>query len=192
MEAYFSEAEDIGYEETDTEEERLTDAPLVTPDDMEDVAKKASTGKSGTDVDEVVDNSDKGVEDTVTGTIENDKDVMEAYFKEAEDALNGQDTNPEVNAEERSDDDTNVDYEGIDAKDSKDAPKDSEGTVGYDFEENPEIQGKVDDQSTIDAKDVKIDEAENPLNGQDTNSEINAKQRACGNCNLDYEGYYRS
>ena len=189
MEAYFAEAEaELGYEETDTEEERLTDAPLQTPDDIEDVAKKASAGKSGTDVDEVVDNSDKGVEDTVTGTIDNDKDIMEAYFAEAEDALNGQDTNPEVNAEERSDDESNPDYDkDIDAKDSKDAPKDAEGTVGYDFEDKPEIEGKVDDQSTVDPKDVKIDEAEDPLNGQDTNSEVNAKERACDDCNPDYD-----
>ena len=188
MEAYFAEAEDIGYEETDTEEERLTDAPLVTPDDMEDVAKKASAGKSGTDVDEVVDNSDKGVEDTVAGTIDNDKDIMEAYFAEAEDILNGQDTNPEVNAEDRSDDESNPDYDkDIDAKDSKDAPKDAEATVGYDFEENPEFQGKVDDQTTVDPKDVKIDEAEDPLNGQDTNPEVNANVRACDDCDVDYE-----
>ena len=177
MEAYFAEAE----------EERLIDASETTPDDIEDAAKEAAKGKSGVDVDEVVDNSDKGVEDTVTGTIDNDKDIMEAYFAEAEDALNGQDTNPEVNAEERSDDETNIDYEGIDAKDSKDAPKDAEGTVGYEFEEEPEVKGEVDDNSSVDAKDVKIDEAEDPLNGQDTNPEVNAKHRACDDCDPDYE-----
>ena len=160
MEAYFAEVEsELGYEEKETEEERLTDAPLQTPEDIEDVAKEASKGNDAADTEEVVDNSDKGVEDTVTGTIENDKDVMEAYFAEVEDALNGQDTNPEVNAKERSCDDCNPDYEkDIDADDSKDAPKDSEGTVGYDFEEKPEIKGEVDDNSTVDPKEVKVEE----------------------------------
>ena len=35
--------------------------------------------------------------------------------------------------------------------------KDAEGTVGYDFENKPEI-GKKDDQSTVDVKDVKNEE----------------------------------
>ena len=160
LEAYFAEVEsELGYKETDTEDERITDAPLQTPGDIENVAKKASAGNDASDVEEVVDNSDKGVEDTVTGTIDNDKDIMEAYFREAEDALNGQDTNPEVNAKERSCDDCNPDYEkDIDAKDSKDAQKDSEGTVGYDFETKPEIKGEVDNQTTVDPKNVKIEE----------------------------------
>ena len=101
--------------------------------------------------------STKGVDDTVTGTIDNNKDVMEAVFFEAENELNGQDTNPDVNAKERSCGDCDVDYEGMDGDDSKDAPKDAEGTVGYDFEDDPEI-GSKDDQTTVDANDVKIDE----------------------------------
>ena len=130
-----------------------------------------------------------GVDDTVTGTVDNNKDIMEAYFKEAEDELgyeekdseedrlldasedvmeayfreaedelNGQDTNPRVNAEDRSCDDCNPDYDkDIDADDTE-APKDAEGTVGYDFETSPENKSKVDDQTTVDYKDVKIDE----------------------------------
>ena len=160
MEAYFREAEEeLGYKETDTEEERITDAPEITPEDIEDTAKEVAKENDATDADEVVDNSDKGVEDTVTGTIENDKDIIEAYFKEAEDILNGADTNPEVNAKERSCDDCDPDYEkDVDADDTKNMPKDTEGTVGYDFEENPEFQGKPDDQTNVNPKDVKIDE----------------------------------
>ena len=159
LEAYFAEMEEeLGYKETETEEERLTDAPEVTPEDIEDTAKEVAKGNKAEDAEDVVDNSDKGVEDTVTGTIENEKDVLEAYFKEAEDTLNGQDTNPEVNAKERSCDDCNPDYEkDVDAKDSKDAPKDAEGTEGYDVEKEPEVKNK-DDQTNVDPKDVKIEE----------------------------------
>ena len=161
LEAYFAEAEDdeLGYVEKDTEEERLTDAPEVTPDDIEATAKEVAKESDATDAEEVVDNSDKGVEDTVTGTIENDKDVLEAYFAEAEDELSGSDTDSSKNADERSCDDCNPDYEkDVDAKDSKDAPKDAEGTVGYDLEVKPEIDSKVDEQTTVDAKDVKVEE----------------------------------
>jgi hypothetical protein len=160
LESYFEEAEEeLGYEEKDTEEERITDAPEVTPEDIEDTAKEVAKENDATDTEEVVKNDDKGVEDTVTDTIENDKDVLEAYFKEAEDELNGADTDPAKNAAERSCDDCNPDYEkDVDSDDSKDAPKDAEGTVGYDFEEKPEIDGKVDDQTDVDAKDVKIEE----------------------------------
>ena len=162
LEAYFEEAEEeLGYKETETEEERITDAPLETPEDIEAVAKKVAEGVDfyHEEEEDVVENDDKGVEDTVTGTIENDKDVLEAYFKEVEDMLNGQDTNPEVNAKERSCDDCDPDYEkDVDASDSKDAPKDAEGTVGYEFETEPEVDGKVDDSTTVDPKDVKIEE----------------------------------
>ena len=155
------EADELGYEETDTEEERITDAPLVTPKDIEDTAKEVSEGFDFylEDDEEVVKNSDAGVEDTVTGTIENDKDVEEGFdfsLDEADDPLNGQDTNPNVNAKERSCDDCDIDYEDIDGKDTN-APKDAEGTVGYDFETKPEI-GSKSDESTVDAKDVKIEE----------------------------------
>ena len=160
LESYFKEAEDeLGYEETDTEEERLTDAPEVTPEDIEDTAKKVAKENDATDAEEVVNNSDKGVEDTVTGTIDNNDDVLESYFKEAEDELNGADTDSSKNAAERSCDDCNPDYEkDIDADDTKGAPKDAEGTVGYDFETNPEMSGKVDDQSTVDSDEVKVEE----------------------------------
>jgi hypothetical protein len=160
LEAYFTEAEDdLGYKETDTEEERITDAPEVTPDDIEATAKEVAKENDATNAEEVVDNSDKGVEDTVTGTIDNDKDVLEAYFAETEDELSGADTNSATNAKERSCDDCNPDYEkDVDASDTKNAPKDAEGTVGYDFEEKPELAGKVDDQTNVDPKDVKIDE----------------------------------
>ena len=61
---------------------------------------------------------------------------------------------PAGEAEKRSDMDSNPDYEkDIDASDSKTAPKDAEGTEGYDFEEKPEV-GKEDDQTTVDEKDV--------------------------------------
>ena len=183
METYFEEAEkELGYEEVESEEDRLLDAPLITPDDLEDTAKKVA---------------------------------------EATDELNGQDTNPEVNAKERSCDDCDVDYDiKIDAKDSKDAPKDAEGTVGYDFEEKPEI-GSEDDNSKID-DDVKAEEdpeyqdkedsdkgvedtvtgtiendkdvleayfreAEDELNGQDTDPAKNACHRSCDNCDPDYD-----
>ena len=75
------------------------------------------------------------------------------------DPLTGADPCPVATAEDRSSSDDNPDYEkDVDADDSKDAPKDAEGTVGYDFEEEPENDGKVDDQTTVDPKDVKIEE----------------------------------
>ena len=127
--------------------------------EVDDQTKPEAEPVEGEDEYQEKDNSDKGVEDTVTGTIENDKDVLEAYFAETEDELSGADTNSATNAKERSCDDCNPDYEkDVDASDTKNAPKDAEGTVGYDFEEKPELAGKVDDQTNVDPKDVKIDE----------------------------------
>ena len=78
---------------------------------------------------------------------------------ESGDPLTGAENCPAATAEERSCDDCNPDYEkDIDADDTKGAPNDAEGTVGYDFETEPENKGKVDDQSNIDSKDVKIEE----------------------------------
>jgi len=75
------------------------------------------------------------------------------------DPLTGADPCPAATAEKRSCDDCNPDYEkDIDADDSKNVPKDAEGTVGYDFETKPEIDGKVDDQSVVDSDEVKIEE----------------------------------
>ena len=76
--------------------------------------------------------------------------------------LTGAEPCPVATADERSSSDDNPDYEkDIDASDSKDAPKDAEGTEGYDFETEPEIDGKVDDSTTVDPKDVKVDEGFN-------------------------------
>ena len=53
---------------------------------------------------------------------------------ESGDPLTGAENCPAATADERSCDDCNPDYEkDIDAPDTKDAPKDAEGTVGYDF-----------------------------------------------------------
>ena len=74
------------------------------------------------------------------------------------DPLTGADPCPAKTADERSCDDCDPDYEkDIDGKDTN-APKDAEGTVGYDFETTPEYNGKVDDNTTVNAKDVKIEE----------------------------------
>ena len=74
------------------------------------------------------------------------------------DPLTGAEVCPAATAEERSCDDCNPDYEkDIDADDSKDAPKDAEGTVGYDFEDEPEVD-KKDDETYVDPDDVGVDE----------------------------------
>jgi len=152
LESYFAEAEELGYEEKETEEERITDAQEVTPEDTEKAAAEVAKGDNAQDAEEVVKNDDKGVEDTVTGTIENEKDVLEAYFAES-------DEDPAKVADERSCNDCNPDYEkDIDAADSKDAPKDAEGTEEKKIEDKPEVDGKVDDQTTVDPKEVKVEE----------------------------------
>ena len=78
-------------------------------------------------------------------------------YNENGDPLTGADACPAATAEDRSCDDCNPDYDkDIDASDSKDAPKDAEGTVGYEFEEKPEVE-KLDDNSKVD-DDVKDEE----------------------------------
>ena len=71
------------------------------------------------------------------------------------DPLTGADPCPVATAEDRSSSDDNPDYEkDIDADDTKGAPKDAEGTVGYDFETTPEYNGKPDDQTVPEAEPV--------------------------------------
>jgi hypothetical protein len=77
---------------------------------------------------------------------------------ESGDPLTGAEVCPAKTADERSCDDCNPDYEkDIDADDSKDASKDAEGTVGYDFEDEPEVD-KKDDETFVDPDDVKVEE----------------------------------
>ena len=77
---------------------------------------------------------------------------------EAGEPLTGSDECPAATAEERSDSDENEDYEKeIDASDSKDAPKDSEGTVGYEFEDEPEV-GKKDDSTVPEPESPECDD----------------------------------
>jgi hypothetical protein len=79
---------------------------------------------------------------------------------ECGDPLTGADPCPVKTADERSSSDDNPDYEkDIDGCDTN-APSDAEGTVGYDFETKPEI-GSKSDESTVDAKDVKVEEGFN-------------------------------
>ena len=97
------------------------------------------------------------------------------------DPLTGADPCSATNAEERSSSDDNPDYEkDIDADDTE-APKDAEGTVGYDFEDEPEIKGDVDDQTTVDAKDVKIEEE------ADFDFEVTVPKDAEGTVGYDFE-----
>ena len=114
---------------------------------------------------------------------------------ESGDPLTGAEVCPAKTADERSCDDCNPDYEkDIDADDSKDAPKDAEGTVGYDFEDEPEVD-KKDDETFVDPDDVSVDEdfdfsfaeADDPLTGADTDSEKEAEERSDADDDLDYE-----
>ena len=78
------------------------------------------------------------------------KNVLPRRFLLLEDKV---DDNTTVNVK-----DVKIEEEGeIDFEFSTTIPKDAEGTVGYDFEVNPEI-GTKDDDSTVNAKDVKIEE----------------------------------
>ena len=148
--------EDPEYQKEKDSDKGVEDTVTGTIENEEDVLESYFKEAEEAENPEVVENDDKGVEDTVTGTIENEKDVLEAYFKEAEELIDNKD--PEANAKERSCDDCDPDYEkDVDADDSKDAPKDAEGTVGYDFEEEPEVE-KKDDQTEVDPKEVKVEE----------------------------------
>ena len=146
--------------------EGTTDYDFEEEPKVDDNTEVKDQSKSEEEYTETKD-SDKGVEDTVTGTIENEDDVLESYFKEAEASDENPDYEKDIDAPDSKDvpknvegtvKNKNIEEEAeIDFEFDQTIPKDVEGTVGYDFEVNPEI-GVRDDQSTVDPKDVKVEE----------------------------------